>query len=424
MTFGFDTVQLRGGSAPDRATGAIQTPLYQTVGYAFTDADQAAGILNLQDEGYSYSRFTNPTISALGRRMAALDGGVGGVACASGRGAIILALYPVMSPGKHIVSSNRLYRGTHVLFTETMKKFGWSASLVDFDDLDAVRAAIGPDTRAIFCEGISNPGNYMTDIAAIKVIAAEAGLPLIVENSLATPYLLRPIAFGADVVVYSATKFMSGNGTVIAGGVVDAGRFNWSASGKFPSLSEPEPTCSNIDFHETFGPLALTRYIANVGVRDIGLTLNPQAAHYVLLGLETLSLRMARHVSNTRAVAEWLAKDSRIEAVEYLGLESSPYVDRVARYSPNGAGAVFTFSLKAGYEACVQLIANLKLFTHAANLGDARSLIVHAASVAQRKRGEPAPRTPGNNVLRVSIGTECAEDLIADLDAALTEARA
>ncbi|MBU9696807.1 O-acetylhomoserine aminocarboxypropyltransferase/cysteine synthase [Rhodobacteraceae bacterium HSP-20] len=422
----FETLQIHAGTAADPATGARQVPIYQTTAYVFRDADHAAKLFNLQEIGYIYSRLTNPTVSALANRVCALEGGAGAICCSSGHAAQIMALFPLMGPGKNIIASTRLYGGTMTQFSQTIKRFGWSAKFVDFDDLAALEAAVDDDTRAIFCESIANPGGYITDLDAVAGVADKVGLPLIVDNTSATPYLCRPIEHGATLVVHSATKYLTGNGTVTGGIVVDSGKFDWSKSGKFPSLSEPEPAYHGLAFHPALGAMAFTFHSIAVGLRDLGMTMNPQGAHYTLMGIETLSLRMDRHVENARKVAEWLEKDPRIDYVTYAGLPSSPYHHRVARICPKGAGALFTFAVKGGYDACVKLIDNVKLFSHVANLGDTRSLIIHSASTTHRQLTEEQQIKAGAapNVVRVSIGIEHADDIIADLDQALAAATA
>ena len=422
-SYGFDTLQIHAGARPDPATGARQVPIYQTTAYVFRDADHAAALFNLQEVGYIYSRLTNPTVAALQERVATLEGGVGAVCCSSGHAAQIMALFPLMQPGCNVVVSTRLYGGSITQFSQTIKRFGWSATFVDFDDLAAVEAAIDANTRAVFCESIANPGGYITDLDAVAKIADAAGLPLIVDNTSATAYLCKPIEHGATLVVNSMTKYLTGNGTVTGGVVVDSGNFDWSASDKFPSLSQPEHAYHGLKFHETFGALAFTLHGIAIGLRDLGMTLNPQAAHYTLLGIETLSLRMQRHVENAEAIAKWLEQDPRVEAVTYAGLSSSPYFHRVAKICPKGAGALLTVSLKAGYDACMKLVSELNLFSHVANLGDTRSLVIHSASTTHRQL-TPEQQTAaqaGPNVLRLSIGTEDVNDLIADLDQALTK---
>ncbi len=423
---GFDTLQIHAGSAPDPATGARQTPIYQTTAYVFRDADHAAALFNLQEVGFIYSRLTNPTVAVLQERIATLEGGAGAVCCSSGHAAQIMALFPLMGPGKNVVVSTRLYGGTITQFSQTIKRFGWSAKFIDFDDTAAVKAAIDDDTRAVFCESIANPGGYITDLRAIADVADEAGLPLIVDNTSATPYLCNPIAHGATLVVHSTTKYLTGNGTVTGGVVVDSGKFDWMASDKFPSLSEPEPAYHGLCFGEVLGPMAFTFHGIAIGLRDLGMTMNPQAAHYTLMGIETLSLRMERHVENAMKIAAWLENHDAVEAVTYAGLPSSPYNHRVASVCPKGAGALFTVALKGGYESCVKLVDSLELFSHVANLGDTRSLIIHSASTTHRQLTEEQQVAAGAapNVVRLSIGIENADDLMADLDQGLAKASA
>ncbi|MBJ2151067.1 O-acetylhomoserine aminocarboxypropyltransferase/cysteine synthase family protein [Paracoccus sp. IB05] len=421
---GFDTLAVHAGATPDPATGAINPPIYQTTAYQFKDADHAARLFGLEEVGYIYSRLTNPTVSALVARVAALEGAVGGIACSSGHAAQIMALFPLMGPGKNIVASTRLYGGTITQFSQTIKRFGWSAKFVDTDDLGAVAKAVDKNTRAIFAETIANPGGYITDIPALAKIADRKGIPLIMDNTTATPYLCNPIALGATLVVHSATKYLTGNGTVTGGIVLDSGKFNWSESDKFPSLSQPEPAYHGLVFHPTLGGMAYTFHSIAVGLRDLGMTMNPQGAHYTLMGIETLGLRMERHVANAKKVAEWLEADPRVEFVTWAGLKSSPSYKKVKKITPKGAGALFTFALKDGYDACVSLINNLKLFRHVANLGDTRSLVIHSASTTHRQLTEEQQVKAGAapNVVRVSIGIEDADDIIADLDQAITAA--
>ncbi|MFB9222109.1 O-acetylhomoserine aminocarboxypropyltransferase/cysteine synthase family protein [Paracoccus cavernae] len=425
-TWGFDTLAIHAGAAPDPATGARQVPIYQTTAYVFKDADHAARLFNLQEVGYIYSRLTNPTVGALQARVAAMEGGVGAVCCSSGHAAQIMALFPLMAPGRNIVASTRLYGGTITQFSQTIRRFGWGVKFVDLDDLEAVKAAIDDDTRAIFCESISNPGGYVTDIPAVAKVADAAGIPLIVDNTLATPFLCKPIEMGATLVVHSLTKYMTGNGTVTGGVVVDSGKFDWSASDKFPSLSAPEPAYHGLTFHQTFGNMAYTFHGIAIGLRDLGMTMNPQAAHYTLMGIETLGLRMEKHVENAVKVAQWLENDPRVTAVTYAGLPSSPWHETAARVYPKGAGALFTFAVKGGYEACVKLVDNLALFSHVANLGDTRSLVIHSASTTHRQLTveQQIAAGAGPDVVRLSIGIENIEDLLADLDQALAAATA
>ncbi|GHC66954.1 O-acetylhomoserine aminocarboxypropyltransferase/cysteine synthase family protein [Neogemmobacter tilapiae] len=421
MTHAFDTLCIHAGTAPDPATGARQVPIYQSTAFVFRDADHAAKLFNLAEVGYIYSRLTNPTVSALAARVAALEGGAGAVCCSSGHAAQIMALFPLMQPGTNIVASTRLYGGTIQQFTNTIRKFGWSAKLVDFDDPKAIAAAIDDNTRALFCETICNPGGAISDLDAIARVANHAGLPLIVDNTTASPYLCRPIEHGATLVVHSATKYLTGNGTVTGGVVVDSGKFDWSASGKFPSLAAPEPAYHGLNFHAALGAMAFTFHSIAVGLRDLGMTMNPQGAHYTLMGIETLALRMQRHVENAQMVAEWLESDPRVASVTYPGLKSSPYHQLAKMITPKGPGALFTVALKSGYEGCVKLVDSLKLFSHVANLGDTRSLVIHPASTTHRQLSPEQRASAGaaDNMVRLSIGIEDPRDIIADLDQAL-----
>ena len=424
-TYGFDTLQIHAGARPDPATGARQTPIYQSTAFVFRDADHAAALFNLQEVGYIYSRLTNPTIAVLQERLATLEGGAGAVCCSSGHAAQLMALFPLMSPGKNVVVSTRLYGGTVTQFSQTIKRFGWSAKFIDFDDTDAVKAAIDDDTRAVFCEAIANPGGYITDLTAISKICDEAGLPLIVDNTSATPYLCRPIEFGATLVVHSTTKYLTGNGTVTGGCVIDSGKFDWSASDKFPSLSAPEPAYHGLKFHETFGKLAFTFHGIAIGLRDLGMTMNPQAAHYTLMGIETLSLRMQRHVENAVTLANWLEQHEAIDSVTYAGLKSSPYYKRAKKICPIGSGALFTIAIKGGYKACIKFVDSLEIFSHVANLGDSRSLVIHSASTTHRQleKEQQIAAGAGPEIVRISVGIEDANDLIADLDQALKKSQ-
>jgi len=419
--YGFDTLQVHAGARPDPATGARQTPIYQTTAYCFRDADHAAALFNLQEVGFIYSRLTNPTVAVLQERVATLEGGVGAVCCSSGHAAQIMALLPLMAPGLNVVVSNRLYGGSITQFTHTIRRFGWEAKFVDIDNAKQINAACDDNTRAIFCESIANPGGHVADLPKLAAIADEHGVPLIVDNTSASPYLCRPIEQGATLVVHSMTKYLTGNGTVTGGCVVDSGNFNWSASNKFPSLSAPEPAYHGMIFHETFGPMAFTFHGIAIGLRDLGMTLNAQAAHYTLMGTETLSLRMVRHVENAENIAGWLEGHKAVKEVTYAGLKSSPWYRRARKLYPRGAGALFTVRLKGGYNACTKFVDSLEIFSHVANLGDTRSLVIHSASTTHRqlttKQREAAGA--GDDVVRLSIGIEDAEDLKADLDQAL-----
>jgi O-acetylhomoserine (thiol)-lyase len=418
---GFDTLQVHAGAEPDPATGARNTPIYQSTAFVFKDSEHAANLFALKEVGYIYSRLTNPTIGALQNRMAALEGGAGAVACSSGHAAQIMALFPLMGPGLNIVASNRLYGGSVTQLTRTIQRFGWSTKFVDIDDPKAIEAAIDENTRAVYCESIANPGGHIADLRAIADVADAAGIPLIVDNTTATPYLCNPIEHGATLVTHSTTKYLTGNGSVTGGCVVDSGKFDWSASGKFPSLAAPEPAYNGLNFHEALGAMAFTFHSIAIGLRDLGMTMNPQGAHYTLMGIESLSLRMQKHVANAEKVAAWLEGHDAVEAVTYAGLKSSPYYDRVAKYCPRGASSLFTVALKSGHDGCVKFVDSLQLFSHVANLGDARSLVIHPASTTHSQLNDEQKTAAGAapNIVRFSIGIEDADDLIVDLEQAL-----
>lgn len=421
--YGFETLQLHAGCRPDPTTGARQPPIVQSSAYVFRDTEQAAALFNLQEYGFVYSRLTNPTVSALEHRIAALEGGIGATACASGHSAQIMALFPLMAPGLNFVSSNKLYGGSISQFSNTFRKFGWEARLVDFDDFDAVRRAVDSNTRALFSESLCNPGGSVTDLEAVAKIANDAGVPYIVDNTLASPWLCRPFDFGASLVVHSTTKYLSGNGTTIGGVVVDKGTFDWSGSDLFPALSEPDRAYHGLDFHETFGEMAYTVHSHAIGLRDLGMCQAPFNAFLTMLGIETLSLRMDRSCENALKVAEWLEQRPEVSKVTYAGLKSSPDYGRAQKYMRNGmAGSVFAFSLKAGYEACTKLVSSVNLLSHVANLGDARSLIIHSASTTHRQLSEEQliAAGAGPDVIRLSIGIESPGDIIADLEQALS----
>lgn len=422
---GFDTLQIHAGAQPDPATGARQVPIYQSTAYVFKDADHAANLFALKEVGYIYSRLTNPTVGALADRICALEGGAGAVCCSSGHAAQIMALFPLMGPGKNIVASTRLYGGTVTQFSQTIKRFGWSCTFVDFDDTKAVAAAIDENTRAVFCESLANPGGYITDMAKISKISDKAGIPLIVDNTSATPYLCNPFEHGATLVVHSTTKYLTGNGTVTGGCVIDSGKFDWSQNDKFPSLSQPEPAYHGLNFHEALGAMAFTFHSIAIGLRDLGMTMNPQGAHYTLMGIETLSLRMDKHVANAMKIATWLESHKAVKEVTYAGLKSSPYKNRARKYMKKGAGALFTIKLKAGFEGCKKFVNALEIFSHVANLGDARSLVIHSASTTHSQLTDKQKIAAGAapDVVRLSIGIEDADDLMADLDQALKASR-
>ncbi|MBK1837965.1 O-acetylhomoserine aminocarboxypropyltransferase [Azospirillum sp. YIM B02556] len=423
-SFGFETRAIHAGAAPDPATGARQTPIYQTTSFVFEDVDDAASLFNLQKVGFIYSRLTNPTVAVLEERLANLEGGAGATATSSGHAAQLLALFPLMAPGDHIVASTKLYGGSlNQLGISFPRAFGWQPSFVDTDSVETVKAALTEKTKAIFVESLANPGGVVTDIEAIAKIADEAGIPLIVDNTLATPYLINPIQWGATLVVHSTTKFLSGNGTSVGGVVVDSGKFDWSKSGKFPALSEPDPGYHGLRFHETFGHLAFTIHGHAVGLRDLGPSQAPMNAFLTLNGIETLPLRMQRHADSALKVAQFLESHPAVSWVSYAGLDSSKYRALAEKYLPRGAGAVLTFGVKGGFEAGVKVVESVELFSHLANIGDARSLIIHPSSTTHRQLSAEAQASAGAgpDVIRLSIGLETPEDIIADLDQALTK---
>jgi O-acetylhomoserine (thiol)-lyase len=422
--FGFETRMIHAGSEPEPVTGARQTPIYQNASYVFHDVDHAASLYNLQTFGFIYSRLTNPTVAVLEERLASLDGARGATCCASGHAAQILTFFAFMEPGDEFVASNKLYGGSLTQFGKTFKKFDWHSHLVDTDDLPALRATITPKCKALFVESLANPGGVVSDLEPLAEIAHEVGLVFIVDNTLATPYLCQPFDWGADLVVYSTTKFLSGNGTSLGGAVVDSGRFDWSQNDKFGGLSRPEPAYHGLIFHETFGDLAFTTHAHAVGLRDLGPAMAPTNAFQTLLGIETLSLRMERHCANARAVAEFLEKHEAVAWVSYAGLPSSRYHGLAAKYLPKGAGSVFTFGAKGGFETCVRVVEGCEIFSHLANVGDARSLILHPASTTHRQLSEEQRDAAGAGpeVIRLSIGLESVDDLIRDLDQALRRA--
>jgi len=424
-TYGFDTLTIHAGAAPDAATGARSTPIYQTTAYVFDDVDHAASLFNLQSSGWIYSRLTNPTTAVLEERVAILEGGRGATATASGHSAQILAFFPLMQPGDEFLASRRLYGGSITQFGRTFQKFGWNVIFVDGDDPENFRRALTPKCKAIFCESLANPGGVISDLEAIAKIAHEAGIPLIVDNTMATPYLCRPIEWGADLVVHSTTKFLSGHGNAMGGMVVDSGKFDWARSGKFPSLSEPEPAYHGTVFSEIFGDLAYTMHAHAVGLRDLGPTMAPLNAFLTITGTETLSLRMQRHIENASAVARFLEGHDQIAWVSYAGLDSSPYRQLAAKYLPKGAGSVFTFGVKGGYQAGIKLVESVELLSHLANVGDTRSLIIHPASTTHRQLSDEQKIAAGAgpDVVRISVGLEDPKDILRDLDRGLAQAK-
>jgi O-acetylhomoserine (thiol)-lyase len=421
---GFETLAIHAGASPDPTTGARSTPIYQTTAYVFDDVDHAASLFNLQTYGYIYSRLTNPTVSVVEERVASLEGGRGAIAVASGHAAQLLAFFSFMEPGDQFVTSNKLYGGSITQFGRSFKKFGWDAIFVDPDDPENFRRAITPKCKAIFVESLSNPTGVIVDLEAIAAIAHEAGCLFIVDNTMASPYICRPMRWGADLVIHSTTKFLSGHGNAMGGIVVDSGRFDWAQNDKFKSLTEPEPAYHGLRFYETFGDLALTVHGHAVGLRDLGSTMAPLNAFLTITGIETLPLRMERHVQNAQAVAEYLAGHPAVSWVAYAGLPQSKYHQLAKKYLPKGAGSVFTFGVKGGYQAGVALVEGVELFSHLANVGDTRSLIIHPASTTHRQLTEEqqVAAGAGPDVVRLSIGLESIADIIADLEQGLEKA--
>lgn len=418
---GFSTLAVHAGAQPDPTTGARATPIYQTTSFVFNDADHAASLFGLQTFGNVYSRIGNPTNAVLEERVAALEGGTAALAVASGHAAQVVVLQQLLMPGDEVIAARKLYGGSINQFSHAFKSFGWNVMWADPDDIGSFERAVSPRTKAIFIESIANPGGSITDIEAIAAIARSAGVPLIVDNTLASPYLIRPIDHGADVVVHSLTKFLGGHGNSIGGIIVDAGTFDWSRDNKYPMLSEPRPEYHGIRFQETFGNFAFAVACRFLGLRDLGPALSPFNAFLILTGIETLPLRMQKHCDNTKAIAEYLAGHPAVAAVDYAGLPGHKYHNLARKYAPKGAGAVFTFNLKGGYQAGVDLVSRLTLFSHLANIGDTRSLVIHPASTTHSQLDDAAKirAGAGPDVVRLSIGIEDKEDLIADLDQAL-----
>ncbi|MGV1013356.1 MAG: O-acetylhomoserine aminocarboxypropyltransferase [Methyloceanibacter sp.] len=418
---GFNTLAIHAGAQPDPATGARATPIYQTTSFVFDNVEHAASLFNLEAFGNIYTRIGNPTQAVLEERLAALEGGTAGLAVASGHAAQALVFHTLLEPGDEFIAARQLYGGSVNQFTHSFKKCGWQVRWADTTDAESFRAALTPKTKAIFIESIANPGGIITDIEAVSKVAKEAGVPLIVDNTLATPYLTRPIEHGADIIVHSLTKFLGGHGNSIGGAIVDCGTFDWLKSGRYPTLSSPSPSYHGITFAETFGNFAFAIAVRALSLRDFGPAISPFNAFLILTGIETLPLRMQRHCDNTLAVAEWLARHPKIAWVNYAGLPSNAFNALAKRYCPKGSGAVFTFGLKGGYEAGIALVSNVELFSHLANIGDTKSLIIHPASTTHRQLTDEqrARAGAGDEVVRLSVGLEDVDDIIADLDQAL-----
>ena len=420
-TPGFNTLAIHAGAAPDPATGARATPIYQTTSFVFDNVEHAAALFNLEAFGNIYTRIMNPTQAVLEERVAALEGGTAALAVASGHAAQALAFHTLLAPGDEFVAARQLYGGSISQFTHSFKKCGWEVKWADTTDPASFRAALSPKTKAIFVESIANPGGIITDLEGVAAVAKEAGVPFIVDNTLATPYLTRPVEHGADIVVHSLTKFLGGHGNSIGGAIVDCGTFDWLGSGLYPTLSEPCAAYHGITLAETFGSFAFAIACRVLGLRDLGPAISPFNAFLILTGIETLPLRMQSHCDNALAVATWLSGHDKVAWVNYAGLPGNAFHAVAKRYAPKGAGAVFTFGLKGGYEAGIALVSNVKLFSHLANIGDTRSLIIHPASTTHRQLTDEQRQRAGAGpeVVRLSVGLENVEDLIADLDQAL-----
>jgi O-acetylhomoserine (thiol)-lyase len=418
--FGFDTRSIHAGQRPEPYTGARAVPIFQTTSYVFEDADSAAAYFNLQEYGNTYSRIMNPTVAVFEERVANLERAAGGVAFASGLAAQAAALFTMLVPGDHIVSSAALYGGSITQLKHLQRKLGLEITFIDPDDLDRWRAALRPNTKLLYGETIGNPGGNVLDIEGVAAIAHEHGAALMVDSTFATPYLCRPLEWGADIVTHSATKFIGGHGTSIGGVAVEAGTFNWS-NGRFPVVADPSPAYHGLAFHETFGVYGYLMKLRAESLRDLGAAMSPFNAFLFLLGLETLPLRMARHVENANEVAIWLERQDGVTNVRYPGLASSPYRALARKYLPLGAGSIFSFDLPGGRPAGRRFIESLDLWSHLANVGDAKSLVIHPASTTHRQLSDEELTAAGISAgtVRLSVGLESAPDLIADLETGL-----
>ncbi len=415
--FGFHTRAVHAGARPDPGNGARALPIFQTTSYVFEDSEAAAAYFNLQEYGNTYARIMNPTVAAFEERLANLDGGVGAVAFASGLAAQSAAFFTLLNPGDHVLASSALYGGSVTQLKHLFRKLSVELTFVNPDDPEAWRSGLQENTKLLFAETIGNPGGNVLDIETVAAIAHDHDTPLMVDNTFATPYLCRPLDWGADIVVYSATKFIGGHGTSLGGAVIESGGFDWS-NGRFPVIAEPSPAYHGLAFHETFGTFGYLMKLRAETLRDLGAALSPFNAFLLAQGLETLPLRMRAHVANARTVAEFLAGNPLVDSVSYPGLADSPYAPLVARYLPEGPGAVFCFDLRGGREAGVRFIENLTLFSHLANVGDAKSLVIHPATTTHRQLSDGELRAAGigPGTIRLSIGIEDADDLIWDLE--------
>jgi O-acetylhomoserine (thiol)-lyase len=418
---GFHTRSIHAGARPDPHTGSRAMPIHQTTSYVFEDAESAAAYFNLQEYGNTYSRIMNPTVAAFEERVANLEGGVGGVAFASGLAAQSAALFTLLEPGDHVVASEALYGGSVTQFKHLLRKLSVELTFANPESLDDWRGSLQDNTKLFFGETIGNPSGCILDIEGLAEIAHAHDLPLMVDNTFATPYLCRPLSYGADIVVHSATKFMGGHGTTLGGVVVESGEFDWS-NGRFPVMAEPSPAYHGLKFHETFGTFGYLMKLRTETLRDLGAAMSPFNAFLLAQGIETLPLRMRQHVQNALLVADYLSQQSAVEAVHYAGTATGAQADLRAKYLPKGASSVFCFDLKGGREAGLTFIEHLQLFSHLANVGDAKSLVIHPASTTHRQLSDEELRLAGigPGTIRLSIGIEDAEDLIADLSHALS----
>ncbi|WP_169570115.1 O-acetylhomoserine aminocarboxypropyltransferase [Sneathiella limimaris] len=420
----FDTLSLHAGHKPDPTTGARAVPIYQTTSYVFKDSDHAASLFNLETTGHIYARLSNPTTAVLEERLASLEGGIGAICTASGHAALHLAIVTLMSAGSHIVCSQSVYGGTYNLLKHTMPRFGIETTFVNPRDLDAFKSAIQDNTRLVISETLGNPGLEVTNIRAVSDIAHEAGIPLLIDNTFATPYLCRPLDHGADLVMHSATKFLGGHGIAMAGALIDGGRFDWAKSGKFPTLTEPYEGYHGIKYEEEFGPLAFLMRARTEGIRDFGACISPTNSFHILQGIETLSIRMEKHVQNARKVIEFLSGNDAVEHVSYPELENHPDHELAKEIMPKGCGSIFSFTVKGGREAGKAFIEQLQIFSHLANVGDAKSLVIHPASTTHQQMDKAALENAGisEGMIRLSVGLEDADDLIKDLKLGLRAA--
>ena len=423
--YGIETRSIHAGARPDPVTGARNTPIFQTTSYAFDNAEQAADLFNLSQFGFIYSRLNNPTVAVLEERIAALENGSAAVAAASGHAAQFLTFFTLLEPGDEFVASQALYGGSLTQFGSSFKRLGWNCHFVDPTDPANFEKAITPNTKAIFLEVLANPRSSVVDLEKVADIGKNACIPVIVDNTMASPYLHNPIEWGADIVIHSTTKYLSGHGTSMGGIVVESGQFDWAVGDKFPSLTEPEPAYHGLNFYETFGNFGFSTKARAVALRDFGPAMAPMNAFLTITGIETLPLRMDRHVANAQAIAEHLEGHKTVNWVSYSGLPNNPFHDLAKKYMPKGPGAVFTLGLKGGYDAGVKLVESVNLFSHLANLGDTRSLIIHPASTThgQLAEDQQVAAGAGPDTIRISVGLETLDDLLEDLDQGLAKSQ-